>query len=296
MALNLSRGNYQEKYSSDRISSLLGNGLLVFINKKTNFNNILSNKEVVYYTNFNDLIKKIRYYAKNDNERIKIAKLGHKKYHEHMSNIVVTKYIMSCLVLKIIRNHFGIQFRLTMFSILIPTFNNLEYLKLCIKSLNKNSYFKNQIICHVNIGDDGTVDFLNQNNINYSITSYNSGICEGINKASKKSKFDYFLYAHDDFYFCPNWDLILAKEINKIEHNNFYLSGTMMNEGQIKYNCGETPNEFNETQFLKEYKSFNHYDFQGSTWAPSVVHRYWDKVGGLVKNTFLEVVLILISI
>ena len=174
-----------------------------------------------------------------------------------------------------------------MFSILIPTFNNLEYLKLCIKSLVKNSYFKNQIICHVNIGDDGTVDFLNQNNIDYSITSYNSGICEGINKASKKSKFDYFLYAHDDFYFCPNWDLILAKEINKIEHNNFYLSGTMMNEGQIKYNCGETPNEFNETQFLKEYKSFNHYDFQGSTWAPSVVHRdIWDKVGGFSEEYF----------
>ena len=97
MALNLSRGKYQEKYSSDRISSLLGNGLLVFINKKTNFNNILSNKEVVYYTNLNDLVKKIKYYAKNDNERIKIAKLGHKKYHEHMNNIVITKYIMSCI-------------------------------------------------------------------------------------------------------------------------------------------------------------------------------------------------------
>ena len=97
MALNLSRGNYQEKYSSDRISSLLGNGLLVFINKKTNFHSILTNKEVVYYKNFKDLVKKIKYYAKNDNERIKIAKLGHKKYHEHMSNIVITKYIMSCL-------------------------------------------------------------------------------------------------------------------------------------------------------------------------------------------------------
>ena len=97
MALNLSRGKYHEKYSSDRISSLLGNGLLVFINKKTNFNNILSNKEVVYYTNLNDLVKKIKYYAKNDNERIKIAKLGHKKYHEHMNNIVITKYIMSCI-------------------------------------------------------------------------------------------------------------------------------------------------------------------------------------------------------
>ena len=97
MALNISRGVYQQKYSSDRISSLIGNGLLVFINKKTNFHNILSNKEVVYYSNEKDLIKKIKYYSKNDNERKKIAKLGHYKYHKYMSNIVVTKYIMSCI-------------------------------------------------------------------------------------------------------------------------------------------------------------------------------------------------------
>ena len=97
MALNLSRGNYQEKYSSDRISSLLGNGLLVFINKKTNFHNILSNKEVVYYKNYNDLIKKIKYFSENEKERIKISKTGHNKYHKHMSNIIVTKYIMSCI-------------------------------------------------------------------------------------------------------------------------------------------------------------------------------------------------------
>ena len=117
-----------------------------------------------------------------------------------------------------------------MFSILIPTFNNLEYLKLCIKSLKKNSYFNNQIICHVNIGEDGTVDFLKKNNIEYSYTAYNSGICEGINKASKLTKYDYYLYAHDDFYFCPKWDYILFNEIKKIGHNNFYLSGTMMNQ------------------------------------------------------------------
>jgi GT2 family glycosyltransferase len=174
-----------------------------------------------------------------------------------------------------------------MFSILIPTFNNLEYLKLCIKSLKKNSYFNNQIICHVNIGEDGTVDFLKKNNIEYSYTGYNSGICEGINKASKLTKYDYYLYAHDDFYFCPKWDYILFNEVKKIGHNNFYLSGTMMNQGQIEFDCGNTPYEFNEKKFLQEYKDYNFYDFQGSTWAPSLVHKnIWDKVGGLSEEYF----------
>ena len=100
MGLNISRGSYQQKYSSDRISSLIGNGLLVFINKKTNFQNILSKKDVVYYSGLNDLIKKIKYYSENDKERRRIAKSGHHKYHKFMSNIVVTKYIMSCVGLE----------------------------------------------------------------------------------------------------------------------------------------------------------------------------------------------------
>ena len=174
-----------------------------------------------------------------------------------------------------------------MFSILIPTFNNLEYLKFCIRSIKNNSKYTNQIIAHVNIGNDGTIDFLKQKNIEYSYTEYNSGICEGINKAAKLAKYDYLLYAHDDFYFCPNWDDILRKEVGKIGHNNFYLSGTMMNEGQIKFNCGNTPNEFDEGKFLNNYKDYNYYDFQGSTWAPSLVHRdVWTKVGGLSEEFF----------
>ena len=185
-----------------------------------------------------------------------------------------------------IKNLFGIHINY-MFSILIPTFNNLEYLKICIKSLKKNSYFNNQIICHVNIGEDGTIDFLKKNNIDYSFTSYNSGICEGINKASKLTKYDYYLYAHDDFYFCPKWDYILLNEVNKIGHNNFYLSGTMMNQGQIQFDCGNTPSEFNENKFLQEYNDYNFYDFQGSTWAPSLVHKdIWDKVGGFSEEYF----------
>ena len=41
-----------------------------------------------------------------------------------------------------------------MFSIIIPSLNNYNYLKICIDSLLKNSKFKNQIIVHVNVGND----------------------------------------------------------------------------------------------------------------------------------------------
>ena len=49
-----------------------------------------------------------------------------------------------------------------MFSILIPTFNNVKYLELCINSIKKNSKYDHQIVVHVNIGDDGTIEYLNK--------------------------------------------------------------------------------------------------------------------------------------
>ena len=56
-----------------------------------------------------------------------------------------------------------------MFSIIIPTYNNIEYLKLCIKSIIQNSTFKHEIIFHVNEGSDGTVEYLKKKNLNLHI-------------------------------------------------------------------------------------------------------------------------------
>ena len=41
MGLNLSRGLPTKYYSSNRIASLIGNGLLTFIDKKTHLNDFL---------------------------------------------------------------------------------------------------------------------------------------------------------------------------------------------------------------------------------------------------------------
>ena len=105
-----------------------------------------------------------------------------------------------------------------MFSIIIPTYNNFDYLKICIESIRKNSKFNHEIIPHVNIGDDGTINFLKENKIEYTHTHQNVGICEGMNLAAKKANYMFILYAHDDFYFCPNWDV--KRKIRFIRNNN----------------------------------------------------------------------------
>ena len=57
-----------------------------------------------------------------------------------------------------------------MFTILIPTFNNISYLKICLDSIKKNSTFDHQIIIHVNEGKDGTLDFVKKNNYSYTFS------------------------------------------------------------------------------------------------------------------------------
>ena len=175
-----------------------------------------------------------------------------------------------------------------MFSIIIPTFNNIRYLKKCIESIKKNSEFNHEIIPHINEGSDGTEEYLIKENIKYTKTNYNSGICEGMNKAAKKSSLDYILYAHDDFYFCPGWDSELKNEVDKIGHNKFYLSGTMIGtSGENSLDCGTNIENFDEKKLLDSYQKLNLYDFQGSTWAPHLMHReLWDKVGGFSEEFY----------
>ena len=168
-----------------------------------------------------------------------------------------------------------------MFSILIPSFNNLDYLKLCIKSIKKNSKYDHQVIVHINEGKDGSFDYIKNNKIEYTFSKENIGMPKALNLCSKLSKFDYIIISHDDFYYCPGWDIELLKEVEKIGHKNFYISGTMVGAGQIRFDAGQTIDDFNEEKLLKNLKNIETFDFQGTTKCPGLVHKdIWNKAGG----------------
>ncbi|WP_440926869.1 glycosyltransferase [Candidatus Pelagibacter sp.] len=94
MGLNLSRGLPTKHYSSNRIASLMGNGLLTFVDKKTQLNDMFSKNEIVMYENIKDLTNKINFYKKNDHLRSKIAAAGRKKYFKLFNELRTTKYII----------------------------------------------------------------------------------------------------------------------------------------------------------------------------------------------------------
>ncbi len=168
------------------------------------------------------------------------------------------------------------------FSILVPTFNNFEYLKLFCKSISVNSFFKHQLIFHINDGSDGSYEFI-KNKYEYTYSKNNIGLCSSINRASNLIKTEYVIYAHDDMFFCKNWDFYLLNEIKKENDNLFYFSGTNISykDGIINYDCGENPSNFNEEKFNKFCLEDTSEDLQGSHWAPHIIHKsLWDRVGG----------------
>ena len=175
-----------------------------------------------------------------------------------------------------------------MFSIIIPTFNNLEYLKVCIDSLKKNSKFEHEIIIHINEGKDGTIDFLNKNIFRTTYSKVNEGVCIAFNKAAKRATKKYIILAHDDMYFCPDWDQALASELKFIkDETDFFLSGTMVQpfESYINLNCGENIKDFNEKKLLSELPKIKFNNFQGTHWQPSLIPlKTWEKVGGFSEE------------
>jgi glycosyltransferase involved in cell wall biosynthesis len=174
-----------------------------------------------------------------------------------------------------------------MISIVIPTYNNLDYLKLCLDSIEKNSSQNHDVRLHINDGSDGTLEFAKKNKIFYTFSNNNIGLCSSINKISSTVKNKYLLYAHDDMYFCPNWDNILLNELKIIKHNLFYLSGTMIekNSAHISFDCGNDISNFDENKLLLNYSNLKYYDHQGSHFAPHLVPKdLWDKVGGFSEE------------
>ncbi len=175
-----------------------------------------------------------------------------------------------------------------MFSIILPTFNNLNYLKLCLKSIKKNSKYEHEIIIHINEGTDGTIEFLKDKNYKISYSEKNAGVCVAFNEAVKKSTRDYIILAHDDMYFCPNWDSVFADEIKEYHADkDFFISGTMVQpfESYLEFDCGKTLEDFDEEKLLKNVNQLKFEDFQGTHWQPSLVPKTtWDKAGGFSEE------------
>jgi len=174
-----------------------------------------------------------------------------------------------------------------MFTILIPTWNNLPYLKACVESIRKHSTFQHQIVVHINDGKDGTLEWVKDHQLEYTHSPENIGICKALNQASALAKTPYICYFNDDMFALPGWDYFLAKDIEDIGHQDFFISSTMIEPREGKdlnilqgLDFGDLDN-FKEKELIGRYKDFSMHNWSGASWPPNVVPKtLWEKVGG----------------
>jgi len=106
MGLNLSRGIPIKYYSSDRLTQIIGNGLVTLIDEKTRYSDFFNNNEMVFYKNISDLIEKITKISSDDKLRKSIGRNGKIKYLKYFNSNLVANYIIERTLEKKSSSHY----------------------------------------------------------------------------------------------------------------------------------------------------------------------------------------------
>lgn len=184
-----------------------------------------------------------------------------------------------------------------MFSVCLPSWNSLEYLKILHNSLKRNTKLKYELVVHDNGSTDGTVEWLKQNKIKHTRTEQNEGSA-AINYATQQASYPYLIIANSDHYMLPGWDIELMKQINKFKQNNidkFFVSFSVIepignNPECVIHYCGHDHETFDEQELLRFYlKECINYDrtdtnqYSGPNCAPTAL---WNGFGGMDMDYF----------
>lgn len=174
-----------------------------------------------------------------------------------------------------------------MFSIIIPTWNNLPFLKLCVESIRNYSEFDHEIIVHVNDGSDGTLEWVKAENLKFSHTQKNIGVCMSVNHLVTLANHEWVLYLNDDMVACPGWDSAFANAIATTDTDLALYFSTLIqpkigkNPHMVEMDLGSSPENFDSKGLLQNYLAEPRSDTEGGTSQPTLFHRkWWQIVGG----------------
>jgi len=93
-ALNLSRGGPNKYSSSNRIATLMGNGILPFIDEKVKYQDFFDNDEIITYKDPFDLFSKLSSIKDEQNKIIKRSKNAKKRYFDIFNNTIIADFLI----------------------------------------------------------------------------------------------------------------------------------------------------------------------------------------------------------
>ena len=151
----------------------------------------------------------------------------------------------------------------------ISSNNNLEYLKLAVKSVRQNAYYNDMpIIIYAENCTDGTDEWLanNEYDLEYYIekNDVEKGIGGGMDFCVEKSKTEFVNIIHSDMWIAPNQDIELLKLYDNIEPNVRLITSSFRIQPKIFPN---DPDYRPGTVFVPVesfgvyHNDFNHNDF-----------------------------------
>lgn len=194
----------------------------------------------------------------------------------------------------------------------ISTHNNLNYLKIAVDSVRKNSYYTEApFVIYAENCTDGTNEWLRDNaeryNIQYYIESNESpmGIGGGMNFCADKVTTEFIMFLHSDFYVTKDWDIECVNQYRSENRNKLWISSLRFEPAMFpdheKYLngtvrqpydniivprdfFGEYYHNFDSTTFdgyAEEFKKLNSYTiFKGQGVSGLVSKEDWDFIGG----------------
>lgn len=136
----------------------------------------------------------------------------------------------------------------------IPSKDNLRYLKSSVTSIKQNSTLDNEIIVWVDSDNDGTVEWLKQNNVKYLVNPKNGpqGIAAGYNRCIKAASNNIVCMFHADMFMGKEFDVNIIKHLKP----KTVIAGTRIEpplhpEGKEKIvrDFGMYPENFKEEEF-----------------------------------------------
>ncbi|WP_444887373.1 glycosyltransferase family protein [Microbulbifer sp. JMSA008] len=100
MGLNFNRQDTHYWYSSARMAQLAGNGILQFTSDKLHFDELLPPESVVYFSDEQDLLEKIREFHSDDAKRRAWAAKAREFFHTEMNSKLYAQYIVEATSLQ----------------------------------------------------------------------------------------------------------------------------------------------------------------------------------------------------
>ena len=185
----------------------------------------------------------------------------------------------------------------------ISTFNNLNYLKLVIKSVRTYSHFKNApFIIYSENSTDGTNDWLKENYLKYDLkvcmenNIVPKGIGGGMNFCAERVKTEWIMFLHADFFVSKDWDINALKATEKYGDKPIWVSSYRIQPnifheesrpGTLVVNSnefGEFYNDFEEDYFIEfaeQFSTLNDVEVRKGEGVSGLIRkRDWDAVGG----------------